>query len=631
MICINTHIKSLIVFVFALSTLFLFGEAHIPKTKPKGVKTIVIDAGHGGKDPGCNGDLHKEKDISLGIALKLGELIEKNLPDVKVVYTRKTDEFVELEERAQIANRNNADLFISIHCNAASNYAVFKDKAGKVHYKTYKDKKGKIHKVEVHNPKPFGSATYVMGISNEKGKLNTAKRENAAMLLEDNYQKTYNGFDPESDEAYIIMSLWTGAFVGQSADIASKIQAEYTKKAGRIDKGVQRQSIWVLWRTAMPSILTEVGFLTNPEEERFLGSEKGQKYMASALFRAVRSYKDENEGTTKKYDDAIEKEEPLVNENLSKGNSNEDNGNEAKDSTQVAIAANEELYNGFLKEADDFYKEKKYEDAQAKYEKCNDLKPEERYPIARIEECKKKAAELKAKLSTEELQKKETKTKYNSLIANADKLAAQKNWDASLAQYIKASELMPDETYPKEKLKEIDKNIVEEKQQLKEKEEKHLQEKIKQDQEKARLIVEKQRADSLLKLQKQKADTLPIKPKDIVNSYKDKTPKKDTAQKTKNIVPPQGKNGIVFRVQLAMSETEPDIKSDKYKNIEDMWYYKAGNVFKITSGSFYTAEEVIKHQEKIRNAGYKDAFVVAFKNNLRIDFKEAVKQVTNKQ
>jgi N-acetylmuramoyl-L-alanine amidase len=316
MICTNNYIRPLKGLLFAVIALFLFSEAHIPKTKPKGVKTIVIDAGHGGKDPGCNGSTFNEKTVALGIALKLGELIEKNLPDVKVIYTRKTDEFVELEERAQIANRNNADLFISIHCNAASNYAVFKDKNGKVHYKTFKDKKGKIHKVEVHNPKPFGSATYVMGISNEKGKLNTAKRENASMLLEDNYQKTYNGFDPQSDEAYIIMSLWTGAFVGQSADIASKIQAEYTKKAGRVDKGVQRQSIWVLWRTAMPSILTEVGFLTNPEEEKFLGSEKGQKYMASALFRATRSYKDETEGLAKKYDDELEKEEPLVNATL---------------------------------------------------------------------------------------------------------------------------------------------------------------------------------------------------------------------------------------------------------------------------------------------------------------------------
>jgi N-acetylmuramoyl-L-alanine amidase len=274
-----------------------------PHTKGNGIKTVVIDAGHGGKDPGCIGVLHKEKDVTLAVALHLGKLIEENLKDVKVIYTRKKDIFVELEERAQIANRNNADLFISIHCNAAATTV------------TYKDKKGKIRKKEVHNPKPYGSETYVMGIKNEKGNMEVAKRENAAMLLEENYKTTYNGFDPNSDEAYIIMSIYTGAFVEQSAIFASKIQNEYVRKAGRVDKGVHRQSIWVLWRTAMPSILTEVGFLTNPEEEKFLGSDKGQKYLASAIFRALRSYKNDVEGVKINYDDEIENETPLENEN----------------------------------------------------------------------------------------------------------------------------------------------------------------------------------------------------------------------------------------------------------------------------------------------------------------------------
>ena len=624
MICTNNYIRPLKVLLFAVITLFLFSEADVPKTKPKGVKTIVIDAGHGGKDPGCNGNTFNEKTVALGIALKLGELIEKNLPDVKVIYTRKTDEFVELEERAQIANRNNADLFISIHCNAAAKFVVIKDKNGKVHYKTFVDKKGKAHKVEVHNPKPFGSATYVMGISNEKGKLNTAKRENASMLLEDNYQKTYNGFDPQSDEAYIIMSLWTGAFVGQSADFAAKVQAEYEKKAGRIDKGVKRQSLWVLWRTAMPSVLTEVGFLTNPEEEKFLGSEKGQKYMASALFRAIRAYKDETEGVAKKYDDELEKEEPLVNENISKGNVND----AEQDSSAIANSAAEELYNGFLKEADDLWKAKKYEDAQLKYEKCNELNPEERYPLARVEECKKKIAEQKTTLTVEEQQKKELKTKYNTLITSADKLAAQKNWNAAATQYQQASELMPDETYPKEKLKEMDVNAAAEKQRLKEKEEKYLQEKIKQNQEKARLAAEKHIADSLAKIQKQKADTVPPKAKDIVTNYKDKTPKKDTVQKAKNNNSPQGNPGIAFKVQFAMSETEPNLKSDKYKDIEDVGFYKAGNIFKLTAGNFEEPNDAINLQHKMKET-YKDCFVIALKNNQRIDFKEAVKQISN--
>lgn len=596
--------------VAAVILLLLFSFSDGKKGRPKGVKTIVIDAGHGGKDPGCNGDIQKEKDVALGIALKLGELIEKNLPDVKVVYTRKTDVFVELEERAQIANRNNADLFISIHCNAASTYAITKDKNGKVHYKTFKDKKGKVHKVEVHNPRPFGSATYVMGINNEKGKLNTAKRENASMLLEENYQKTYNGFDPESDEAYIVMSLWTGAFVGQSADLASKIQDEYVKKAGRVDKGVQRQSIWVLWRTAMPSILTEVGFLTNPEEEKFLGSEKGQKYMASALFRAVRSYKDEAEGNNKKYDDETEKLEPLVNENLSKGNKND----EPQDSAQVVESANEELYNGFIKEADDFFKVKKYEEALPKYEKCNELKPEEKYPLYKIEECKKKIAEQKSGASAEDAKKKEEEKKYNALILSGDKLFSQKKWNAAIAQYQLALELKPEQVYPAEKIKECEQNDEDERKRVKEKE---AQDK---------LMAEQKKADEE---KKHKEDSVKTKPKDILTVYKEKTPKKDTVKTTKSnpVKAADMKSGISFRVQFGMSETEPDLSSSKYKDVETIWSYKVGNVYKLTSGDFAEPEAVVKHQGKMREMGYKDAFAVAFKDNKRIDFKEAVKLI----
>src|SRR6201993_68891 len=137
---LTKHLRFYAKWTTFLSAVFLLCAAHIPKTKPKGVKTIVIDPGHGGKDPGCNGDISNEKDVALAIALKLGDLLEKNLKDVKVIYTRKTDIFVELEERAQIANRNEADLFISIHCNAASIYATYKDKNGKIKYKTYKDK-----------------------------------------------------------------------------------------------------------------------------------------------------------------------------------------------------------------------------------------------------------------------------------------------------------------------------------------------------------------------------------------------------------------------------------------------------------------------------------------------------------
>ncbi len=254
------------------------------------IKTIVIDAGHGGKDPGCHGVKYKEKDIALAVALKFGKYIEDNMKDVKVVYTRKTDVFPSLMERANIANKAKADLFISIHCNSAC----------------YRDKK---LKKDICNNDAHGAETYVMGIKNEKGKMDVSQRENSAILLEDDYVKKYEGFDPNSDESYIIMSMFNDSYVDQSLNFASKVQKQYGEKVGRKDKGVKRASLLVLWKSYMPSVLTEIGFLTNPAEEQFLGSAKGQDYLASGLFRAFREYKDEIEGVTKKYDDAFEKQE----------------------------------------------------------------------------------------------------------------------------------------------------------------------------------------------------------------------------------------------------------------------------------------------------------------------------------
>lgn len=263
--------------------------------------TIVIDAGHGGHDPGCHGTKHKEKDVALAIALKLGNYIETNCPDVKVVYTRKTDIFLELNERAKIANDNNADLFLCIHCNASPRKEV------------------------------FGSETYAMGLHKSKGNLEVAKRENAAILLEDNYKKNYDNFDPNSDEANIIFSIYQNLFLEKSLSLASKIQEYYGKKACRHDKGVKQAGFLVLWKTSMPSLLTETGFLTNPKEEKFLGSKEGQDYMALSMFLAFRKYKDELKSVKKIYDDELEKRVgcdvnvPLV--------SNHDVIDEKKDST----------------------------------------------------------------------------------------------------------------------------------------------------------------------------------------------------------------------------------------------------------------------------------------------------------
>ncbi len=287
-------VKSSFVRLITAAAVLLLAGAFAVQSQPeeKKVKVVCIDPGHGGKDPGCHGDHAKEKDVALAVALQLGKYINEHFPDVKVVYTRKTDVFVELNERAAIANRNNADLFICIHCNSA----CVRDK------KTKKD---------ICNETAEGSETYVMGLHKNNGNLEVAKRENDAALFEDDYQNKYN-MNIASDEAMIILSTYQNLYQKQSNRFAELCQEQFSKRAGRVNKGVKQAGFLVLWKTSMPSVLIETGFLTNPAEERFLASAKGQTYMASSIFRAFRIWKDEVEGVKKQYADAVEAEKPYV-------------------------------------------------------------------------------------------------------------------------------------------------------------------------------------------------------------------------------------------------------------------------------------------------------------------------------
>jgi N-acetylmuramoyl-L-alanine amidase len=228
------------------------------------IRTVVLDPGHGGKDPGTVGKSIKEKDVVLKIALKVGEYIEKNMPEVKVVYTRKTDKFIELNERAAIAMRNKADLFISIHANAIS------------------------------NPKTYGTETWVMGLHKSEENLAVAKRENSVIMYEDNYEQHYEGFD-NSTESIIMMSLIQNAYLESSVKFADKIEKQFKNKAGRHSRGVKQAGFVVLYKTATPSVLVESGFLSNETEEKFLGTDNGQELIASGIYRAFKEYKSEVE------------------------------------------------------------------------------------------------------------------------------------------------------------------------------------------------------------------------------------------------------------------------------------------------------------------------------------------------
>lgn len=248
------RILVLIVFLF---TFYGFAISAEPKF------VIVIDAGHGGKDGGAVRGAYKEKDINLGVAKALGDLIEANYKDVKVVYTRKTDVFVDLDKRASIANKAKANLFISIHTNSTA---------------------AKTTNVS-------GADTYILGLARSGENLEVAKRENSVILLEDNYTKKYEGFDPNSTESYIIFEFMTNKFMEQSLRFADFVQKDFKGVAKRNDRGVRQAGFLVLRKSSMPSVLIELGFINNPTEAKFLSSRSGQRSMASAIYSGFSKFK----------------------------------------------------------------------------------------------------------------------------------------------------------------------------------------------------------------------------------------------------------------------------------------------------------------------------------------------------
>lgn len=241
-----------------LLTFSLFPETHAAETR----FTVVIDAGHGGNDPGAIGRRGKEKNINLSVALKLGRLIRQNCPDTRVVYTREKDVFVPLHRRAEIANDAKADLFISIHTNSVAS----------------------------RNRSVSGTETYTLGLHRTQENLEVAKKENAVILIEDDYKQRYAGFNPNSSESYIIFEFLQDKNMAQSVSFATSVQKCF-RNANRTDKGVHQAGFLVLRATSMPSVLIELGYITNPTEEAYLMSEQGSSTLAKSIYRAFLNYK----------------------------------------------------------------------------------------------------------------------------------------------------------------------------------------------------------------------------------------------------------------------------------------------------------------------------------------------------
>jgi len=248
--------------VFIFSVIFsvsVFGQSATNSSSNPFV--VVLDAGHGGKDPGSLKHGFVEKEIALKVALEVGRIFEKH-KDIKVIQTRTTDVFVPLSQRAHIANDAKADLFVSIHLNAVSNV------------------------------RPQGTETYVLGVHNNKKNLDIAMKENSVIYLEEDYEETYNGFDPSDPASYIGMTLMQEEYLDQSIVLADNIQKEYTAQLKRVDRGVKKAGLLVLRETYMPSVLTEIGFISNKAEAQYLGSKKGQKEIASSIVKGIVKYKE---------------------------------------------------------------------------------------------------------------------------------------------------------------------------------------------------------------------------------------------------------------------------------------------------------------------------------------------------
>ena len=243
----------------------ILSSSHDLSLKLNRVNKVVIDAGHGGKDPGCLGKNTQEKNIAYDISRQIGDLIKLHLEDVEVIYTRDKNKFVELKERARKANRENANFFISIHCNAHAKSEI------------------------------IGSETYVMGLSSEDDNLEVAMRENAVILAEEEYENNYRNFDPNSPIAHIILANFQSSYQKNSLNMAHKIESQFSKKLNRPSRGVKQSGFLVLAKTAMPSVLVEVGFLTNEKDEKYLNSKKGKSYISASIYRAFRDYKKEIE------------------------------------------------------------------------------------------------------------------------------------------------------------------------------------------------------------------------------------------------------------------------------------------------------------------------------------------------
>jgi N-acetylmuramoyl-L-alanine amidase len=544
-------------FLFCLSPLLL-GSSYYHHHTGKKQWVIVIDPGHGGKDPGCHGRLWKEKNVALAVSLKLGHYIEDNDKDVKVVYTRTTDEFVGLNERAELANKDHADFFICIHCNASPNHDA------------------------------YGAATYLMGLKKSEGNLEVEKRENSSILYEKDYKTTYGGFDPNSPEANILFAMYQNVFLNQSLDFASKIQNEYAHVAKRKDNEVKQAGFLVLWKTAMPSLLTEIGFLTNPEEEKFLGSQKGQDEIAKSLFLAFQQYKAEKDGSD--YDPKSFNLNPLIVQDPDSA-AVADTLKNATHDTASTYKKSPELKDTTIVKKDSAKKHttkpnhKVIKDSTAK--KINNMKD----AVKGIDT----TAVHQRRVDSIAVQKKHSDSAFNAYKRHRnDSLGAIKKSADSIASIIKKHKT-DSITALKKRTDSISSAIH-----------KRKVDSITAQKKQADYLASQKRqrkADSLLAIKQMREDSIATQKKPIIE---------DTGK-------------VIYKVQFLLADHELSSTDKRFDGIDNVSFYIDNKAYKYTSGYFENLQDAIDLQKKLQGKGIKDAFVIALKGSKRVPVKKPAK------
>ena len=561
---------------------------------------LVIDAGHGGKDAGAVGQLTKEKDINLNVALALGRLVEQNCPDVKVIYTRKTDVFVTLQGRADIANRNKADLFISVHTNSSP----------------------------VGKAAPMGAETYTLGMHRAADNLEVAKRENSVITQENNYKQTYHNFDPRKSESYIIFEFMQDRNMQQSVDLARAIQRNYTS-SGRHNKGVHQAGFLVLRATSMPSVLTELGFISNAEEEKFLHSRQGVETLARAIFEGFKAYRQkhhaENVLSPENTNDEGEAQ-PLVAETtpISEPVS-------PRDAVRNSVTVPQPVDVSTLKAEVVPVPTRPFGQPTTPVEKTHEETakvislPELPPAVATSTPAKAGATVPQDSLvpvlpvevttpqldTTTPLVAEQTSQPIDIMVPPPTQKLAKTAATAAKTVEALAVAANQDHKTMNQEVKVVEQTVKTQKQEVKtaKQEVKVVQQDTK-------------RTQPEIKTQKQETKTEKQESKTVTKETKEK--QKKEAQTAPKVPEKSNNQRVVFKLQIFTIDRALHSDDRHFKGLSPVEYYEEGGRYKYTYGATTNYDEAKRLQKEIADR-FPDAFVVAFLNNQRTELAEAIK------